>query len=258
MNPKGRVLADLLIAKEDEDSYTLEFDKAIYEKMKQHVKRYKIRAKVDLIDQNETSVFVLLDAFQQIPSEKEALQIIGNDKLKIYKDPRLATMGYRIYVSKTSSPEFSDACKQVDTIEYDKIRIMNGVAEGSTDVEYESSFPLEINYEYLHGINLHKGCYLGQELTARTYYRGEQRRRLLPIFVEPKIQLIPGQEIFLKEGDVIREKSIGKIRSSVENIALAKLRIHEALEKPETSMLVMEGETKVIPIQPYWMLLSRN
>lgn len=52
----------------------------------------------------------------------------------------------------------------------------------------ESSLPLEYNIDALNGISFHKGCYVGQELTARTYYQGMIRKRIMPALVKKDIK----------------------------------------------------------------------
>lgn len=58
---------------------------------------------------------------------------------------------------------------------------MNGIPEGTPQIVSGSSIPFEVNFDLLNGIDYDKGCYLGQELVARTHYRGAVRKRLFPL-----------------------------------------------------------------------------
>ena len=56
---------------------------------------------------------------------------------------------------------------EVEESDYDTLRLRLGVAEGPQEMPEGKCFPLEYNVDYLHGVSFHKGCYIGQELTAR-------------------------------------------------------------------------------------------
>lgn len=64
---------------------------------------------------------------------------------------------------------------------YHYLRTLNGVPEGSTQIVSGSSVPFESNFDLLNAIDYDKGCYLGQELIARTHFRGAVRKRFFPL-----------------------------------------------------------------------------
>ena len=68
--------------------------------------------------------------------------------------------------------------------EYDRLRISLGVPDGSRDLDVERSPLLENGFDELHGIDWDKGCFMGQELTARTKYRALIKKRLLPVDID--------------------------------------------------------------------------
>ena len=59
-----------------------------------------------------------------------------------------------------------------------------GVPDGSRDLQLEKALLLESGFDELNGVDWQKGCYMGQELTARTKYRGLIKKRLFPVRVE--------------------------------------------------------------------------
>jgi folate-binding protein YgfZ len=65
--------------------------------------------------------------------------------------------------------------------EYHVRRILNGVPEGIDDFIAGTSLPLECNLDYMNGVDFRKGCYVGQELTIRTYHKGITRKRIMPV-----------------------------------------------------------------------------
>jgi folate-binding protein YgfZ len=105
-------------------------------------------------------------------------------------------------------------------------------------LEPEKTLLLEAGFDELHGVDWNKGCYMGQELTARTKYRGLVKRRLVPVVLEGSAAV--GTPV-LAEG-----QEVGTIRSAAGPLALAMLRV-DALEKP-----LIAGSALVTPKLPLW------
>jgi hypothetical protein len=97
----------------------------------------------------------------------------------------------------------------------------------------------------LHGIDWQKGCYMGQELTARTKYRGLVRRRLFPVKVEGRLPA-PGTPVE-RDG-----REVGEIRSGAGDRAIAMLQV-EAAREPLSS-----GGAKITAEVPDWMRLPEQ
>ena len=68
--------------------------------------------------------------------------------------------------------------------DWDRHRLALGLPDGSRDLEPEKTVLLEAGFDELNGVSWTKGCYMGQELTARTKYRGLLKRRLVPVAVD--------------------------------------------------------------------------
>jgi folate-binding protein YgfZ len=220
LNVKGRVICDTIITNIESGNYLIECDTSVVDKLKSHILKFKLRQKFDI---RESSYKVYAQLF---PVNSNA----DLDGLS-FVDPRDSNLGFRSY---------SETLGNVDDPKiYHITRILCGIAEGPIDVPLEDCFPLEINYDLLHGISWSKGCYLGQELTARTHHVGVVRSRLLPIQAD---QTIHGSQI-LKNG-----KAIGEIRSREGNVALAKLKLEEIMEGD----LITDENIKVTPLLPSW------
>lgn len=98
-----------------------------------------------------------------------------------------------------------------------------GVPEGVKDLPPGVALPLESNLAYMNGISFTKGCYIGQELTARTHHMGVIRKRLLPVHFSaplPKDSIPEGAEISTESG-----KSAGKFRAGGGELGIALLRL---------------------------------
>ena len=132
-------------------------------------------------------------------------------------DPRLPEAGWRLLAGGLE-PNASEA-------DYDAHRIVLGLPNGSRDMEPEKTVLLEAGFDELGGISWSKGCYMGQELTARTKYRGLLKRRLVPIRAEQGALPEVGSPVFAAGLEV------GQIRSTQGSMGLALLRL-DALDRP--------------------------
>lgn len=144
-------------------------------------------------------------------------------------DPRLAALGRRWI-----APADGEAAG------YDERRIALGVAEGTAELGVDKTLWLEANAVELNGVSFSKGCYVGQENTARMHHRDKLRRRLLPV----KIVGAPGDEAELRTGE---GKAAGELRSQVGDVGMAWLRMEHA----DGVLTVGSAEAEVI--WPQWL-----
>jgi folate-binding protein YgfZ len=102
--------------------------------------------------------------------------------------------------------------------EYQSRRLALGVPDAAVDIPPETLFPLDCNFEELNGVDFAKGCYVGQELTARMKHRATARRRLLPVTAQSPL---PPAGTALKLGS----SDIGELRGSAGNHGMALVRL---------------------------------
>jgi hypothetical protein len=152
-------------------------------------------------------------------------------------DPRLPGAGWRALATASGAADAGEA-------EYDLHRLSLGLPE-PRDMQAGSSVLLEGGFDELNGISWTKGCYMGQELTARTKYRGLLKRRLFPVVVAGDLPA-PGTPV-LGDG-----REVGAIRSGRDGIALALLRIEAA----EAGGTLTCGAAALRPLIPAWMRLA--
>eukprot|EP00752_Nemacystus_decipiens_P009573 g8553.t1 len=201
LNPKGRVLGDALVTRSPRQEarrkpgYLLDCPQSVAEGLKTHLKLYKLRSKVKIKD--ATAAYDVLVSGVQDPWQAAAESEDGGDlsaapdkaaaqadasaggQAARFADPRCAALGFRIIRPKGSSDaSWPDGSAVVPEDRYDALRMVNGVGEGS---ELVDSIPLESNLDLLGSISFTKGCYVGQELTARTQFKGFVRKRVLPV-----------------------------------------------------------------------------
>ncbi|CAG9765812.1 unnamed protein product [Ceutorhynchus assimilis] len=256
LNTKGRTLYDSLIYKTAEDnSYLIECDTKVTIALQKHLKIYKVKRKID-ISQSSSKVYVLFNPLI-IGQEKLADYSILNGEYKnkfpenssdlkvfkdilIFKDPRVAHLGFRIIAESDKVNSINEIAECDVSDNYKKLRYSLGIGEGEEDLLSGNSFPLECNCDYLHGVSFHKGCYIGQELTARTYHTGVIRKRLMPLIFTKIPTVLPENNIIMHNG-----KNLGKFRGIEGNVGLALLRMSQALEFGTISIgngLIMQNE----------------
>src|SRR5439155_25745083 len=131
---------------------------------------------------------------------------------------------------------------RVDFAAYDRHRLTLGIPDGSRDLVPDKSILLEAGFDELNGVDWQKGCYVGQELTARTKYRGLIKKRLFPVHIEGPAP--PPGTMVTAEG-----RDAGEIRSSRDGEGLALLR----LEAVDSGRALVADAATLVPIRPDWM-----
>lgn len=254
LNNKGRVLYDTLIYKNPKDltSFLIECDKQIVDEFSKYLKIFRVRKKIDISREDNLDVWTIFNSNLNI--SKESTLDINQLKIKadlIYcRDPRLAQLGFRLLIPKEMAPLeiVEEPAVELSTLGlYRPLRYQLGVGEGVDELTPGKALPLESNGDYLHGVSFHKGCYIGQELTARSHHTGVIRKRLMPILIK-NLEL----NLSAKTDDSIEadesKKSIGKLKGLSKNVGLALLRINEALSAKELKLASVQVET----LRPTW------
>ncbi|XP_062385681.1 putative transferase CAF17 homolog, mitochondrial [Sardina pilchardus] len=229
LNVQGRTLYDLILysLKGDsaEHSLLLECDSTVKDAILKHLKVYKIRRKVSVTPCPELAIWALLPVDNSSPGKPEVTA--NKDNTVLEKDPRTELMGWRLIVCQEVNPKDIIASVQVgDTEEYHKHRYTIGLPEGVSDLPPGVALPLESNLVYMNGISFSKGCYIGQELTARTHHTGVVRKRLMPVCMSMPVD-------GLKEGVALQTNSgkpAGKYRAGKGDLGLSLVRLAHANE----------------------------
>ncbi|PKI59557.1 hypothetical protein CRG98_020085 [Punica granatum] len=233
----------------------------------QTLKRYRLRSKVDI--ENLAKDFSCWQRFggnlssKSTPGEEPEAAGIGwgsgtdcagmsasqgNERgWQWFKDPRLDILGYRGIFPSGTEPPLVEADKETDEENYLLWRLEKGEA-----------IPLEYNLEGLNAISFDKGCYVGQELIARTHHRGVIRKRLLPLkFLnetgkEVDLRVAPGSEVLNTDTG----KKIGTIMIALACRGLGLLRLEEALRRPSSLTIQGQENVKVEAVRPDWWPLE--
>ncbi len=247
LTPQGKFLHEFMIAAEG-DSLLLDCEAARRDDLMTRLSRFKLRAKVEIVAEDSFAVA----AAWSVEGAPEQGQCGALEPGVVFGDPRLQELGARLI----APPEHIQAwCSDLGAIEadgaaYDLHRIQLGVPDGSRDMEVEKALLLENGFSELHGVDFQKGCYIGQELTARTHYRALIKKRLLPVVIEGG-DVSPGAPL-TADG-----KDAGEMKSSIDGFGLAFVRLPQWRAAPE-GVLDAGGSTKVRPIPQAWMTLPQE
>ncbi len=211
LTPQGKFLHDFFIIT-DADSLLIDCEADRRDDLLRRLKTYRLRSKVDIADESD-----LYRAYTVFGSEPPAGII--------YDDPRSGELGRRVLTKAAI------AGTEIPFDAYDRMRIALGAPDGSRDMEVGKAILLENNIDLLNGIAWDKGCYMGQELTARTRYRGLVKKRLMPVRITGTSPTIGAPLI---ENGV----EIGEMRTHSGDLGLALIKLEVARQH---RAIVVEG-----------------
>ncbi|KAF9908504.1 ccr4 associated factor [Linnemannia zychae] len=296
LSPKGRVMYDVLIyplndTKEGSDpAYLIECDARALPELHKHIARFVLRSKVKMVGVTESfDVYSVLDDQSANSSEDDAVPPTSaavmerlsqmNATIGMWDNRAVNHMGYRVIVPKGQSLSLPENYKQGTLEEYHVRRIVNGVPEGIDDFIAGTSLPLECNLDYMNGVDFRKGCYVGQELTIRTYHKGITRKRVMPVqyfnpqdpepesiqfnknashVIPPQSELFPTKKAtstpqVASTSSARPVRASGKTGSNVGNIGLALVKLDTVKEGTTFDVMDREGATvRVKAFFPAW------
>lgn len=188
LTPQGKYLADFFLVP-DKDSILLDVDADLATGLAQRLRMYKLRSDVTI---DETDILVARG--------------LGTPQEGAFADPRHPDLGWRAYDGRAN-----------EDVAFETVRVNAGVPETGIELIPNESYPLEMGFERLNGVDFKKGCYVGQEVTARMKHKTELRKGLRKVAVDGEAPV--GTEIVNGEG-----RPAGTLYSQSAGQALAYLR----------------------------------
>ncbi|HXC27406.1 MAG TPA: folate-binding protein [Stellaceae bacterium] len=240
LTAQGKYLHDFMLV-EHGDEIWLDGEAARLTDLKRRLSMFRLRAKVTIDERPDLAVAAIYgDAEAGKPGTAGPLEY-G----MVFADPRLAALGVRAILP---CGDIRGALADIGTVEgdfaeYDRLRLGFGVPDGSRDLALDKSILLESGFDELNGVDWDKGCYIGQELTARTKYRGLIKKRLFPVRIDGPAPE-PGALVMLDGHEA------GEMRSSRDGVGLALLRLETAGKAG-----LAAGDARIEPVTPEWMRL---
>jgi hypothetical protein len=239
LTPQGKIIVDAIVAEapaRDGGGFFLDVPKALASACVDRLGFYKLRAKVTVEDLSE--VLGVMAAW-----DGEAATEFG----LCYRDPRLPELGRRIMLPPHLAAEAAAdlGAEQVPAAEFEARRIALGVPRGGLDFIYGDAFPHEADMDQLHGVDFHKGCFVGQEVVSRMEHRGNARTRIVPVAYE-------GFAPDAGAAVTAAEKPVGTFGSSASGRALAMLRLDRAEDALAAGHALVAGAVTLRLVKPDW------
>lgn len=191
LTPQGKLITDFFLV-EQEAAVLIDLPAETADDLERRLSMFKLRSKVQIAR-----------------IEMDVTRGLGAAPETAVQDPRHEGLGWRLY---------GDAVSAGDPIEWDKLHIELRVPQLGLDLLPNDSFILEFGFERLNGVDFRKGCYVGQEVTARMHHKTDLRRGVKRI--ELSKPSATGTELFDSS-----ERLAGRVGACVENSALALLRL---------------------------------
>ena len=251
LTPQGKYLHDFFLYRTGE-VLLIECEADRLADLKKRLSLYKLRAQVSVDDVSADWAVAVAwgdgaaTAFGLDETPGAAKETAGGS---VCIDPRHGALGVRAVLPKDGAAQtMTDAGLVAGALaDYDRARMALGIADGSRDMVVDKALLLENGFDELHGVDWQKGCYMGQELTARTRYRGLVKKRLLPVAIDGPVPE-PGTPVMLDD------REAGEMRSGADGIGLALMRL-DALTKADSFPC---GDATITPATPEWMVLPSD
>ncbi len=193
LTPQGKYIADFFLVP-DGEAILLDVAATLAPGLLKRLTMYKLRAKVAIAQ-----------------TDLHVIRGLGEPPEGAHQDPRHPAMGWRLY---------SETPGQAPHIDWDAIRVAHCIPETGHELDGES-YILEAGFERLHGVDFKKGCYVGQEVTARMKHKTELRKGFVTVDVDGPAEA--GATITTEDG-----KDAGRLTTVSGDKAIAYLRFDRA------------------------------
>ncbi len=230
LTPQGKILFDFLVLEQGDGTLLIDCAAAARADLIKRLRLYRLRTKVE-ITESELGLGAAWGA--EIPPMPETGLAIT--------DPRLPALGMRIVAPGEVLDDFlpSDGLAR-----YHAHRIALGVPD-SADLPPDSVFALDAGFEELHGVNFRKGCYVGQEVTARMKHKSPARKRFMIVAMDSPQ---PFGAALVADG-----KELGALATSTGTTGLALVRLDRLAEAEEKNLHLTIAGHPVTLTKPFWL-----
>ena len=219
LSPQGKFLSDFFIIPFN-DSFLIEINQKFFNDFIAKLKLYKLRSNINIDETNDFASVVIINNSSSNSTEEG--QIILDKEYVEYVDPRNKNLGNRVVIKQELINNLikSKNYSLSNINEYQKIMIQNLIPNSLNDLVVNKSLLLENNFDQINALDWNKGCYVGQELTARMKYRA---------LLKKSLRLIKLNSGKVQSGDAIffTNNTIGQITSIIDDLGLALIKIKD-------------------------------
>ena len=213
LSPQGKFIADFFVA-DREKNYLIEIHKKFMSGFLDKLKIYKLRSRITINGNEDFASLVIL---------KNSNLLQSNNDITNFIDPRNNKLGRKVYIKLDKINDFKNKfnLQEVKFETYRELLIRNLIPFPPDDLIINKSLILENNFEKINAIDWDKGCYVGQEITARMKYRALLKKSIRAVEIISG-NVNPGNKI------LNNQNAIGEIISCFNNLAIAMLKIDDA------------------------------
>ncbi len=235
LSPQGRFVSDFFLSNFKE-SFLMEINGRDEEDVIQKLNFYKLRSNVNIELEKNVSVFLLSN-----DSEENLKEI--DENFICFEDPRFKNFFKRLYIfndDKSINLENVRLKKVINQV-FNDLRLKYSIPDFQLDAEKNKTLLMEMRFDELNGISWDKGCFMGQEITARMKYRNLMKKKIFKI----KINFNSNIDNEIK----IKDEVIGNIFShnNIDGLAYLKLKVLDI-----NSNIEMKSGDSLIKIEKIW------
>jgi hypothetical protein len=222
---QGRFLFDFFVYQEAADSYFLDVNKSGLDDLQKRLMIYKLRS--DFKVQDVSLEYRILYSKSAIKSDVKFSE----------HDPRYNKLGWRSLIEASKIDQLAEIAGGL----YDLDKYKYAIADGSVDLIYDRSIPVEYGAEELNAINYHKGCYIGQEVISRVKHQGVVRKKIFRLYSDEDIIVLTKQA----QVTDLSGNELGVVCSNYRGQAIALLSEEKILGLGEKLAMINEQIVKV-------------
>ena len=235
LTPQGKFQYDFFISNFKE-KFFLECDISEQEELISKFMMFKLRLDVKVSINSDYNI--ILSKKKLNFSERNSSSIFS------FYDPRFDNSFFsRTYADSNFLNEIKKKYVEINENRYQTLRLNNCIPDFSIDATKAKSLLLEMRFDELNGISWTKGCYMGQEITARMKHRNIVKKKIFKVLIDFRSNL--------KNEITLDNETVGKLTSHNKKDGIAFLDT-KALSNLNTKKF-FSGDSKIIIQEPWWV-----
>ena len=234
LTPQGKFQFDFFISNFN-DNFYLECDISEQKELLSKLLIYKLRLNVEISIKSNLNVV--------LTKEKLNFPIKKAPNIVSFYDPRFEKKFFsRTYIDSNLMSDLDENFRKINDSKYEALRLKHCIPDFSLDAIKHKSLLLEMRFDDLNGISWTKGCYMGQEITARMKHRKMVKRQIFKVLIDFNNNL--------KDDILLKEKVIGQLKSHNKKEGIAFIETKNLTELKTHNLF--SGDSKLTIQKPWW------